>query len=314
MVFNYIIINDLRNKSCLLNPFGPDANTFLQGQFTQDLRLFLENAAYGLWLNSRGKALADSFVLRLQDNHYLIFSPHTKAETLRQRLEDYLVADEVTLSDKTDEWAWIAWWGEGARAVLQQAGASTSETANLQRLESALIWPGRSSLAENYWLLCPKTDAPTWLARLQAAGASEATEEEADRERIVSGIPHVPDDIGPSDFPNEGGLEHDAISYNKGCYLGQEVMSRLKNLGQIRRCLHLVRGNGAAPALGTPLQQNGGECGQIRTSAKDGSDGFVAMAMMSLLRYEPNSPVTLPDQRVVAVLPLPQKSGPSPAK
>ncbi len=67
--------------------------------------------------------------------------------------------------------------------------------------------------------------------------------------RIQADIAAVPRDIGPDDLPNEGGLEKIAISYTKGCYLGQEVMARLKSMGQVRRQLLRVTGTGAPPAV-----------------------------------------------------------------
>jgi folate-binding Fe-S cluster repair protein YgfZ len=74
-----------------------------------------------------------------------------------------------------------------------------------------------------------------------------------------------------------------AISYTKGCYLGQEVMARLKNLGQVRRHLHIVRGSGGPIPVGTALFKNESKVGEIRSTALDG-DGFLAMAMLSLVQ------------------------------
>jgi folate-binding protein YgfZ len=111
-------------------------------------------------------------------------------------------------------------------------------------------------------------------------GAQNTEEETVERDRITRGIPSVPVDIGPNDLPNEGGLEEVAISYTKGCYLGQEVMARLKNLGQVRRRLHLVRGPGEVPGSGSPLFQKDRKVGDVRTAAGAGS-GFVAMAMLT---------------------------------
>ena len=70
-----------------------------------------------------------------------------------------------------------------------------------------------------------------------------------------------------------------AISYTKGCYLGQEVMARLKNLGHVRRRLHIVRGEGEPPAAGAQLFQNERKVGEVRSTARDGR-GFVAIAML----------------------------------
>jgi folate-binding Fe-S cluster repair protein YgfZ len=89
-------------------------------------------------------------------------------------------------------------------------------------------------------------------------------------------------------LPAEGGLDEIAISYTKGCYLGQEVMARLKNLGQVRRQLHLVRGKGVPPPPGTALHQGERKVGELRSAAADG-DGFLAMAMLSLVNLDENA-------------------------
>ena len=95
----------------------------------------------------------------------------------------------------------------------------------------------------------------------------------------------MPEDVGASDLPNEGGLETVAVSYTKGCYLGQEVTNRLKTMGQVRRRLHVVQGNGAVPAPHTEIYQQGRKVGEIRSAAQSG-DGFAALAMLTLLQLD----------------------------
>jgi folate-binding protein YgfZ len=118
--------------------------------------------------------------------------------------------------------------------------------------------------------------------RLCALGCGETGANQVEFIRITDGIPSVPRDLGHGDLPNEGNLEEDAISYTKGCYLGQEVMARLKNLGRVRRRLFVVRGTGNPPGARTPLFQRDRKVGEIRSVASQG-DGFVAMAMLALL-------------------------------
>ena len=113
-------------------------------------------------------------------------------------------------------------------------------------------------------------------------GAMAVESDEVELARIRAGVPAIPVDLGPTDLPNEGGLEETAISYTKGCYLGQEVMARLKNLGQVRRRLHLVGGEGAPPPLATPLFQGLRKAGEIRSAASE-DGGFAALAMLSLV-------------------------------
>jgi folate-binding Fe-S cluster repair protein YgfZ len=91
--------------------------------------------------------------------------------------------------------------------------------------------------------------------------------------------------VGPGDLPNEAGLEAEAISYTKGCYLGQEVMARLKSMGQVRRRLVRVGGAGESiPALPVPLFGGGRAVGELRSAVRDGAGGWSGLAMLSRLQ------------------------------
>lgn len=262
--------NDLNNTSAVLRVWGPDANSYLQGQFTQDLRIKIGETAYGLWLDLKGKVLADSQVLKRAENDYLIVSFSCPASVLRARLEAYLIADEVELADETAAWAGVLLWGEGA--------------AELPAPKSGLAWPSRrAGGASRQWLVSAGTSAGV-ISELKPP-ATESSPAAAELERLRAALPAVPADIGPRDLPNEGGLDEVAISYTKGCYLGQEVMARLKNLGQVRRRLHVIHGAGAPPVPGTALYQGERKVGETRSAAPDPA-GFLAMAMLSLVNLD----------------------------
>jgi folate-binding protein YgfZ len=266
----YLEDKDLKLASAALRVWGPDANSYLQGQFTQDLRLKNGESAYGLWLDLKGKVLADSQVLKQGENDYLIVSFSCRADDLRARLESYLIADEVELEDQTSVWAGILLWGSGVGELVPPAGV--------------VALPSRRAGAGSRQWLVPAGSLDSVRATLTGR-ADRADRAVAEHERLQAATPAVPVDIGPRDLPNEGNLEDVAISYTKGCYLGQEVMARLKNLGQVRRRLHLVRGSGSAPAVGTALFQGERKVGETRSAAAEG-DGFLAMAMISLVNLD----------------------------
>jgi folate-binding protein YgfZ len=260
----------LRSSSAVLWVHGPDANSFLQGQFTQDLRLKIGESAYGLWLDQKGKVLADSHVLKQAENDFLVVSFSTSAAALRARLESYLIADEVELVDQSGEWEGILLWGADAPKL--------SPPADVRVLPSR-----RAGSGSIQWLV--RADV---LGSTQAGLTGVATPADraaAERARLLAATPAIPHDIGPRDLPNEGNLEEVAISYTKGCYLGQEVMARLKNLGQVRRRLHLIRGTGPVPPAGTALFQGERKVGETRSAIEE-NGGFVGMAMLSLVNLD----------------------------
>ncbi len=248
---------------------GEDAFSFLQGQFTQDLKPCLKSEffAYGLWLNQKGKVLADSFVT-CRGAEWWCVSLFSEASAIRERLEAYVIADDVTVEDVTAQWAGVAFLGAGAAgAVAAKAGVG-------------FVFSGRRAHGPSWeWLYPVSSDEGV----VTAGGLKEVNLDDMERFRIEAGIPAVPRDIGAEDLPNEGGLEREAISYSKGCYLGQEVMARLKTMGQVRRRLMVVEGRGAVPeVLPAEVFVDGKRVGAVRSAVRVG-DGFVGLAMFSLL-------------------------------
>ncbi|MDO8595187.1 MAG: hypothetical protein Q7R45_01045 [Sulfuricaulis sp.] len=254
---------------------GEDAPDFLQGQFTNDLRP-LEQAktrvVYGLWLSLKGKVLADSFVLRgAAPNEFWIGSYFSAAAAIRERLESHVIADDVVVEDVTTEWAGVSVMGEGAAKLLEEAPS-----------REALAFPGRRERGENVeWVYRVAQGEPAWVT---GAGVIRVEANEIARRRIAAGIPAIPADIGPADLPNEAGLEAEAISFTKGCYLGQEVMARLKSMGQVRRRLVRVSGLGVGlPVMPAPVFLGARHVGDLRSVACDGAGGWIGLAMVSRL-------------------------------
>jgi folate-binding protein YgfZ len=107
--------------------------------------------------------------------------------------------------------------------------------------------------------------------KLTDLGFIEFSASERGLARIDRGRPLVPDEIGATDMPGEGGLERDAISFTKGCYLGQEVVARMHNVGKAQRGLFVVRGEGVIPELPLALTNSDSkQVGELRTAYLDG--------------------------------------------
>lgn len=263
----------------MLRAVGEDAASFLQGQFTNDLRgLPAAGSIYGLWLSVKGKVMGDSFVVQdAAEGAFWIVSYFSPAAVIRERLESHIIADDVTVDDVTADWSGVSTW----------AGAAEST-----RGDPGFQFGGRRSRAENNEWLFPSAIAET--ARSRFASMRELDPDEVARLRIDAGIPAIPADVGPGDLPNEGGLECSAISYTKGCYLGQEVMARLKSMGQVRRRLLRVEGDGnAIPPLPAGVFVGARQAGELRSAAGVGADGFIGLAMLSLLQVKVGTALAL---------------------
>lgn len=274
---------------------GPDAAAFLQGQFTQDLRFEGgKGCGYGLWLNAKGKVQADSFVFATGAGAFYVGSYASPAATVRERLETFIIADDVTVDDLTGETRAVGIWGPGARALLERAGLPVPGTNGFSESERALVFRGRHVAEENFDIVVPGEAAASWEGKLLGAlgevGGHEVGANEAASARIAAAIPAIPVDLGPADLPNEGGLEAAALSYTKGCYTGQEVMARLKSMGQVRRLLRRVRMPAAPPALPAALYQGERKLGELRSIAPE-ADGFIGLAMITLMHLNPSAPL-----------------------
>ena len=264
---------------CWLRVTGEDAANFLQGQFTNDLRgLAAGRAVYGLWLTLKGKVLADSFVVRGNgENEFWLGSYHSPAAVVRERLESHVIADDVLVEDQTGEWSAVSVLGGEAAALLSAPAP-----------KDAFHFPGRreSGLSAEC-VFRAAAGEPEWLALGTVAAIGE---EEMTRRRIAGAIPAIPVDVGPGDLPNEAGLEADAISYTKGCYLGQEVMARLKSMGQVRRRLLRVAGAGVEiPPRPAAVFVAARQVGELRSAVSDGAGGWIGLAMVSRLHVTPDT-------------------------
>jgi len=286
--------------AALIRVTGDDAATFLQGQFTNELRQGIWASVYGLWLNQKGKVLADSHVLQVGENEFLLSSNTSVAGSIRARLEEYIVADDVNLLEETAQVHGLVVSGPQCGEMVGRILGDAPPPGQFIQSNGLMVFAGRRQRGENYELLGPENTVAGVRGKFLALGGREITAGEMEYARIEDGVPAIPQDIGPGDLPNDGGLEDVAISFTKGCYLGQEVMARLKNMGRVRRRLHVIRGTGAAPVSSAPLYQGDRKVGQIRSVAVRGNE-FVAFAMLSLVNLEPAAGLSLaPDAAAAA--------------
>ncbi len=192
---------------------GPDRERFLNGQITQDVRLARgQRAVFTALLNSKGHLDAVCWV-REHDDGYLLDAPIELREELFARLDRYLIADEVELSDQSDRW----------HLTLLHGDVSEPEDVACFDIDRTGC-PARETL----------TPGP-----LEIDGVPSGTADELETERIANGVPMWGAELTPGLLPPEAGLDRTAISYEKGCYLGQEVISRMKRAGKTNR--HLIR-------------------------------------------------------------------------
>lgn len=269
--------------AAVLRIAGPDAEPFLQGQFSQDVRrASAQHAVYGLWLDRRGRVEGDSLLWR-QGEGWALFSAGTPAATLVARLEQYIIADDVAVEDQTAAVAgWVVWSTSGEHPSipgLPQLEPGGVAAAVLAGGVTAVVVRGRRPRG-GLDVFAPVAAADAVRAALGEALGAPAAAAELEAERIAEGIAAVPEDCGPGELAQEAGLEAAAVAHDKGCYLGQEAVARVRAGGRLRRTLRRAAGAGAAPVRGMVLHDGGARVGDVRSVAARGT-GWVALAYVN---------------------------------
>ncbi len=218
---------------------GADASRFLNGQITNDLRKATATSAIeASILNTKGKLSAHVFVSMDDDGAFLLDADSELREELPARLERYIIADDVQVEDVTDQFSILHFLGE------RPAVATSLRTVASERFGSAGwdFWNARvpeSELREPFAervAFCDDVCAETF--------------------RIERGIPRWGRELTNEIIPVEANLEASSIDYEKGCYIGQEVISRMKMSGQTnKRLCGLVSLSGTPVAAGMRLKE-----------------------------------------------------------
>ncbi len=256
---------------------GSDAFRFLQTQFSNDLdRSEAHPATYGLWLDRKGKIDADSHVLRRGDEDFVLYSVGCPGGALCARFERYLIADDVVVTDLGSGVAVCSAIGMGVPEAL---GVEPPASGCFATAEDCHVFEGRRGPAPQFEIVGPVERISSVADRLRDSGFREESESAFEGLRIEAGFPAVPVDAGGGELPQEAGLESAAVSFTKGCYLGQEVVAKVQNSGGFRRRLCRVSGSEAPPRAGDELVQGETVVGWMRSVAET-ECGWIGFALM----------------------------------
>lgn len=266
---------DLSHRSRILVR-GEDAPRFLHGMVTNEVKgLEVGQGNYAFLLDVHGHILSDLRIFRLDAESYLLDGEPQRKETVWQALEHHIVADIVELEDQTEPLACLALGGPCAREVLRETiGFDPPHMHPLEhlfveavsaRLIRAALWGD-----EGYWVLLPPDQAGALWQKAMQAGASlgirPAGFKAVEVCRMEAGIPRYGVDMDDKTLPQETGQMH-AISFTKGCYIGQEVVERIRSQGHVNRKLVglLFEGEPKVPA-GTGILVGGHPAGTVTSS------------------------------------------------
>lgn len=259
-------------RRAFLRATGPDALDFLHRMSTQDLnRLVPGEAVHAAFLTARGHLLGEGTVLRRDGDVLLSLAPEAGKGT-RDHLERLVIMDDVTFEDLSG--AWVALPVFGPRAAVALAAAAAGD---LPRVAVAR----RGAPCVEGWLGIAEAERVS--AALLDAGAVALSREDLEVLRIAAGVARWGADMDEGRLPMEAGLTRDAISFTKGCYVGQELVMRATARGHLQRGLvQLSLPAGASP--GAKLFANGQEMGAV-TSAADTPGGRVGLGYVKRVAW-----------------------------
>jgi len=234
---------------------GEDRARLLHAMTTNHIQqLTPGTGCYAFFLTAQGRILSDANILCRPDHFLLDLEPETR-EKIYQHLDHYIIADDVTLEDVTPETATIAVEGPKSHEVLQAAGAPTPD-AEYATAEWGTRVVARLSATGGlgFFVFAPAAGKEKLLAEIEAAGAVAADAETFRVVRLEHGRARYGEDLSERFLAQEANQPH-ALHFSKGCYLGQEIVERVRSRGQVHRLLTpLQLDTKEPPAAGTKFE------------------------------------------------------------
>ena len=253
---------------------GADCAEYLQGQLTNEVEeLSPGEGAYAALLDRKGHMQGDMRVLRLAPDRYWIDTEAGALKRVKRHLDMYRIGRDVEIEDVGAEQAILSVIGPAAHEVVS-TGPLSPEHAHREE-------DGRRLVATDLGIdvIAPADSAPAMLAQLIDAGGAEVSEEAAEIARVESGRPRFGAEMTEATMPAEAGITERAVSFTKGCYIGQEPVARLHYKGKPNRHLRGLRLS-ARVAPGDPIHLGDREVGRVGTTCVSPARGPIALAIV----------------------------------
>ncbi len=241
---------------------GDDRVRWLNGMVSNNVRdLAAGHGVYAFMLNAQGHIQADLYVFQRGDS-LLVDAEAAQRDKILQLFDRYIIADDVELIDISGELTSLGLAGPESRQVLERAGIVFPDLAPLEFCSpkcdcscgclQCTVVRGDGSAGTSYEIwLAPDQRKPTWDALL-AAGATAVGATALELHRINFGIPQFARDIRERDLPQETAQTR-ALNYAKGCYIGQEIVERIRARGAVHRKFTAFAVEGTLPEIGTKI-------------------------------------------------------------
>ncbi len=271
---------------------GEDRVRWLNGMATNAIQQLPPGAGnYNFFLNAQGRIQGDAYIF-LTPEALLIETSHPQVSSLIPYLDHYIIMDDVELADVTSSRHGFTLIGPQAADLLGQIGLSSDglEELHIQTLplnsSSVTLIHGYSPLVPRFEIWTTSAEsAASILESLRSAGAIPSDSASLESLRILEGTPLYGVDIRDRDLPQETNQTR-ALHFAKGCYLGQEIVERIRSRGSVHRTFTAFRIEGAPPSPGTPLETQSKQVGELTSIASIPLSGESLQLALGYIRRE----------------------------
>ena len=253
---------------------GSDRVRWLNGMVTNSVQALTPGeGAYTFLLSAQGRIQGDATVWAEPDR-LLLQTDAAQVEAMLALLDRFIIMDDVELADVSAGSTGVLVAGPSAVEVLQAAGFAEARTSRLLKRRS-VTWQGVPCVLVNtYSPLVPRLEV--WsqhesqmralMTALESQGAAVRSQDDVELLRLAEGTPRFGRDIRDRELPQETGQTR-ALHFSKGCYLGQEIVERIRSRGNVHRTFARFALTGSAPSAGTPLLAEGKQVGELTSVA-----------------------------------------------
>jgi len=247
---------------------GSDRVRWLNGMTTNSIQALTPGqGAYTFFLNAQGRIQGDA-ILWAEADHLLLQTSPAQTEKLIALLDRFIIMDDVELTDVSADQYVLEVLGVRAEDFLTSAGL-TPPARELTRVGTADAQIGRlpGSVVPRFEIIATtQASLDAISGQFLEEGLSPLAEGTLETLRILEGTPLFGTDIRDRDLPQETAQTH-ALHFNKGCYLGQEIVERIRSRGNVHRTFHAFALSGETPAPGTPLTAEEKPVGELTSIA-----------------------------------------------
>jgi tRNA-modifying protein YgfZ len=281
---------------------GADAADYLEGQLTNEVEgLAPGEGCYAALLDRKGRMQGDIRLLRLAGDAFELETEAEAGNAIIRHLSMYKIGREVEVEDISERATTLSVIGPAAREVTGVGPLSPEHAHGTHATAGVEARAVATDLGID--LIVPADGAAAVADELEGAGAERVTEAAAEIVRVESGRPRFGAEMTTATIPEEAGINERAVSFTKGCYIGQETVARLHYKGRPNRHLRGLRLSGAVDA-GDPVRLDDRELGVIGTSVLSPAHGHIALAILRR-EAEPGATVTVGDGVEAELVDLP---------